>query len=362
MISLSRGVVTNIIRNDQGLQELSVLVGSEQRAALCQTTLVGIAEVGDRVVVNDTARRLKLGSGGYDYVQSIETKLPKCSQQPGHIMRLRYTPFQHAVLSCEEQDSPYHDLLQNADDLAGMPVVCTCLHSQLAAVAGGIASVDPSLRVAYVMTDSACLHIKVSRLVAQLTQSKLLQGTVTCGQAFGGDVEAVNIYSGLLAAKLVMNADIVITGQCVGNTGTGTQFGFSGVDQGVCLNAADSLHGTAVAVLRISEGDARARHRGLSHHSDTILQRICKADCVVPVPSDGGEYAEAALNHLQDAAPQHNYVSVDGQPALDVLDSHSIRVKSMGRDVDHDRVFFLAAGAAGIAAAQLCKRASTSAD
>lgn len=351
MIGLSHGVVVEILHHTPGIQELVVRVGTELRPTFCQTALVGVVEAGDRVVVNDTARRLSLGSGGYDYVQSICDKLPDYSAGQGHIMRLRYTPLQHAVLSCEEQQSTHHDVLKEADDLGGLPVVCTGLHSQVAAVAAGVAAVNPSLRVVYVMTDTACLHIGVSKLVTQLKHADLLHGTVTCGQAFGGDLEAVNLFTALLAAKHVLHADVVIAGQGVGNTGTGTRFGFSGVDQGICLNAVNSLNGLAIAVLRISEGDARPRHQGLSHHSLTVLQKVCMAGCVVPLPSDGGEYSVSAEESLRDLPHEHRIDTVAGQPALDVLAQRGVHVKSMGRSVEHDRVFFLAAGAAGIVAA-----------
>ncbi len=355
MIGLSRGVVLQVLSHTPGLQELELRVGTEHRQALCQTGLVGVAAVGDEVVVNDTARRLSLGSGGYDYVQSICGKLPEYTADPGHIMRLRYTPLQHAVLSCEEQQSVHHEQLADADCLGGLPVVCTCLHSQVAAVAAGVAAVNPELRVVYVMTDTACLHLGVSKLVGQLKKADLLHGTVSCGQAFGGDLEAVNVYSGLLAAQRVLQADVVITGQGVGNTGTGTKFGFSGVDQGLCLNAVNSLHGQAIAVLRISEGDKRPRHQGFSHHSLTVLSQVCLAGCVVPVPSDGGEYGESAASAVRALPLTHELVYAAGQPALDVLAHRGVGVKTMGRSIEQDRVFFLSAGAAGIVAAQRVK-------
>ena len=46
-------------------------------------------------------------------------------------MKARYTPLQACVPGADEQGSQYHELLRDADDLAGLPVVIADLHSAL---------------------------------------------------------------------------------------------------------------------------------------------------------------------------------------------------------------------------------------
>ena len=64
----------------------------------------------------------------------------------------------------------------------------TCI--QLAPVLLAIAHDRPGSRVVYVMSDQGALPMAFSRSVAELRASGLLAGTVTVGQAFGGDLEA----------------------------------------------------------------------------------------------------------------------------------------------------------------------------
>src|SRR6185369_1894245 len=97
----------------------------------------------------------------------------------------------------------------------------------------------------------------------------VLVGTVTAGQTFGGDLEAPNVHSGLLAARHALGADIAVVTQGPGNLGTGTAWGFSGVAVGEAVNAAAILGGRPVGSLRISAADPRSRHHGVSHHSLT---------------------------------------------------------------------------------------------
>ena len=108
---------------------------------------------------------------------------------------------------------------------------------------------------------------------------------MTAGQAFGGDLEAVTVHTALLAARLVVGADLVVVAQGPGNLGTGTRWGFSGVAAGEAVNAAGTLGGRPVGSLRVSGADDRPRHRGVSHHSLTALGRVAllPADVVVPV-------------------------------------------------------------------------------
>jgi hypothetical protein len=63
------------------------------------------------------------------------------------------------------------------------------LHSALPAVLVGALLDRPDARVAYVLSDGGALPLWYSHTVAELRG--LLCGTVSTGQAFGGDLEAV---------------------------------------------------------------------------------------------------------------------------------------------------------------------------
>ena len=143
------------------------------------------------------------------------------------------------------------------------------------------------------MTDGGALPAWFSRTCATLREAGWLAGTVTVGQAFGGDLETVTLHTGLLAARHVLGADVAVVTQGPGNLGTGTRWGFSGVAAGEAVNAVAALGGRPVAALRISDADPRERHRGISHHSLTSYGRVAlaRADVVLPdLPS--GEFGE----------------------------------------------------------------------
>src|SRR4029078_8934322 len=103
--------------------------------------------------------------------------------------------------------------LAEADHIAGLPVLVADLHSALAPIVAAVQADRPGTRVVYVMSDHGALPLAFSRSVSQLRESGLLAATLTVGQSFGGDLEAVNVHSGLLAAKLALEADLVVLTQ-----------------------------------------------------------------------------------------------------------------------------------------------------
>lgn len=386
--------------------------------ALAYPALVGPTAVGDRVLVNTTALDRGLGTGGYALVVAV---LPRDHQQvspappldgPGHLVKARYTPHQTMVLGVDEQESPHHSTLQDADDLHGMPVVVADLHSALPAIVAGarhhaLTHGRRAPRIAYVMTDGGALPAWFSRTVAALRDAGWTDATITVGQAFGGDLEAVTVHTGLLAAHHVLDADIAVVTQGPGNLGTGTRWGFSGVAAGEAVNAAATLGGRPVASLRVSGADPRPRHQGISHHSVTAYGRVALLPADIPVPrldlvadslDDGRATTVAppspdvrtalrddpsaagttpAQSQTTDPSPAldlraldarvreqaaalarsragHRLVDVEITPALaDALRSTPVRLSTMGRGLDRDPGAFLAAAAAGQHAASI---------
>jgi hypothetical protein len=274
----------------------------------------------------------------------------------GHLVKARYTPQQVSVAGADEQGSEHHEVLRDADDLDGMPVVAADLHSALPAVVAGVRAARPDARVAYVMTDGGALPAWFSRTLAGLRDAGWLAASVTVGQAYGGDLEAVTVHSGLLAARLAARADVAVVTQGPGNLGTGTRWGFSGVAAGEAVNAAGVLGGRPVGALRVSQADARARHRGVSHHSLTALGRVAlvPADVVVPLlPGAFGRGVREQAATLGAPSGRHRLVEVEVEGLRAALEGTPVPLSTMGRGLDADEAAFVAAAAAGRHAATL---------
>jgi hypothetical protein len=284
-------------------------------------------------------------------VVAVRDQAPVDPNHEGRVMKARYTPLQTAVRSVEETD---RDALEGTAGLGGVPVVCAPLHSMVAPIAAG-ARAAGAARIAYVMSDGAALPGRLSNLVARLRATGLLDGFLTSGQAFGGDLESVTIWSGLLAAVVLIGAEVVIVADGPGNLGTNTTWGVSALTSGHALNAAKTLGGRPVAALRISFADQRPRHRGVSHHSLTILDRVCAVPAEVAVPVLDGPERDLVWDALRARRleERHQLVETDGRPALDELERSGIGVESMGRTAADDPAFFLAAGAAGVLAGRM---------
>lgn len=321
--------------------------------ALAYSDVVGQPAVDDVVLLNVTALDLDLGTGGYALVAGLPDRLPDDPTGPGHLVKARYTPLQMTVLGVDEQDSPHHDLLRDADDLEGMPVVVADLHSALPAIIAGLRQVTPNATVAYVATDGGALPLAFSRTVHGLRDARWLAGSITVGQTFGGDLEAVTVHNGLLAAHHVLGADVVVVAQGPGNLGTGTRWGFSGVAAGEAINAAATLNGRPVAALRVSEADARERHHGVSHHSLTAYGRVAARPADIPLPVFTGAFGQRVAEQAASLCPPHRLVTVEPEGLRSALEACPVGLSTMGRGLDQDEAAFVAAAAAGSHAGDL---------
>jgi uncharacterized protein DUF3866 len=360
-VRLRRGVVLDVLEERPGAVELLVEVEDSPARALTYPALVGPVRPGDGVLLNTTAVWLGLGTGGVHFVVAVEGGEEVQPHGRGRTMKLRYTPHQLSVVAAEEQDSPDRAVMEAATGLDGLPVVWVPLHSMVGPAAAG-ARAAGAARVAYVMTDGAALPAGLSRLTAGLRESGLIQSVITTGQAFGGDLEAVSVFSGLLAGRHVVGADVLVVSDGPGNAGTGTTWGASDVESAMALNAIAILGGRPVAALRLSFADPRDRHRGLSHHSITALSRVAlvPVHVAVPVLEDEGRRTRI-WDSLGEAGLEgrHQLVEATGQPALDLLAERGIEPDSMGRKPSEDPAFFLAAGAAGVLAGRMAARDRT---
>lgn len=307
MPSFTTAVVAAITSERPGLQRVELDNG---RRAYVLTQLIGPVAAGDRVVVNTTAVDLGLGTGGWDVVHWNLSREAWSAPGGGEVLKLRYTSLQIDTGVAEE--------LESGAVLDGKPVVACDLHSQLGAVAVAFADAAPGRSLSYVMTDTAALPLALSDLVADLLARGLLAETITCGQAFGGQREAVNLHSALTLAV----GDAVVVAPGPGVVGTGSRLGYSGLEVAVVIDAATRLGGRPVVAVRFSGADARPRHRGRSHHTTTALE-VASHPALAPAPPDGWKGPDVGA------------------------------FTTMGRTQAKDPKFFRYAGAAGLAAAQL---------
>jgi hypothetical protein len=331
MPSFRHARVTEDLGGREGYRRYRLDDGSR---AYALTQLTGPVAVGDEVVINTTAVGLGLGSGGWHIIHWNLAHDEWAEPGPGHLMKLRYTSLQVDTGAAEEAG-------EVPASLDGTPVVVGGVHSQLPVIAAAIARARPGTRVAYVMTDGASLPLAMSDLVATLAERALLCGTVTAGHAFGGDLEALNVPSALALARHRLGAEVVVVAMGPGIAGTGSQLGFTGLEAAPALDAASWLGGRPVACLRCSDADPRPRHRGISHHSRTVLDAV-RSEVDVAIPPG------------IDAVPgRHRWHQIDPGDVPAQLDEIGLRVTTMGRTPDQDPQYVAAAAAAGILAVEL---------
>jgi len=318
-LSLRRGSVTAVVEEVEGLARIEV----DGEPCVAYPRLTGPVEVGDEVLVNVQARALDLGSGGFDVLYANLTRGLGLEAEAGaHVMTLPYTPLQSAVRFVEENGTL-------AESLAGMPVVCCSLHSQVAPAAAGVGE---GVRVAYVQLPGGALPVSLSNSVRLLKERGLVQTGVAVGACFDGDAQAVGVASALSwAAAQGFEAAICSVGP--GIVGTASPLGHGGLAAAEAANAASALGGSPVLAVRVSHGDERERHRGVSHHTRAVLHMVLGDRHIAwPAGLDAPEWLA-----------EREEVDVSGwREACDGLP-----LEHMGRGPDEDPWFFASAFAAG---------------
>ena len=346
MINAMTARVVRVEYEDNSLQELIVDAddgGGEQRA-VCYPPLTGPVTAGDDVVVNTTAVDLRLGSGGCHFVIWRVGRERLCAQVHGHIMKMRYAPMQVCTGSFEE-DPCNRAAIADFAGLAGMPVIVCELHSMLTPALCGFSG-----KAAYIMTDGAALPIAFSSAVRELKQAGLVHAAITAGHAFGGDLEAVNVHSALVAARAVVGCDAAVVAMGPGRVGTGTRYGFSGIEQGWIADAVNRMGGRPIIVPRLARADSRSRHHVVSHHTLTVLRDICctPVTCVLASDMDADFMAQARdmlANAIADG--QHVLAYATGSEGIKGATQRRLELSTMGRGLDEEPEFFLTCAAAG---------------
>jgi hypothetical protein len=313
-LSLRRGTVTAIAAAGERLVRIEV----DGIPCVAYPRLTGAVEEGDDVLVNEQARALGLGSGGFDVLYANLTRgLGLAVEEGAHVMKLPYAPMQHAVRHVEEGGGL-------AETLGGLPVVCCSLHSQVAPVCAGLGR---DLRIAYVQLPGGALPVSLSDTVRALGVA-----SVAVGPCFDGDLQAVGVASALAWAA-GQGFAAVVCGIGPGVVGTASRLGHGGVAAADAANAASALGGSPVLAVRVSHGDARERHRGVSHHTRAVVE-LCLGRAAVAWP--------AGLEAPEWLEPREE-VEVGGWEEA----CAGLPLEHMGRGPGEDPWFFAAAFAAG---------------
>lgn len=366
MLRWERGTVSAVTSSWPGVDRLEIDLddGEGTLSAIAYEELTGRPRAGEQVLLNTNAVRRELGTGGDAMVVARTEVLPEAAEVRGHMVKARYTPMQTMVDALDDPDSEHYETVRAATGIDGMPVVVADLHSSLPAIVAGIRARRRSARIAYVHTDAAALPAVYSRSAARLREANLLTAVISAGQSFGGDLEAVTVHSALLGARHVVGADVAIVIQGPGNLGTGTGWGFSGIQTAESLHAASVLGGVPIATLRISEADERERHRGLSHHSSTAYGRALLAPVHLPVlPRTDSRYnsfhesvrkqvKSTILKPAKKRGVLHHLTEVDAKGLRDALEEMPVRMTTMGRTLAEDYASFQYAALAGRCAAE----------
>jgi hypothetical protein len=320
VLSVRRGTVTAVTERLEGLVRLEV----DGRPSVAYPRLTGPVALGDEVLVNIQAVELGLGSGGFDIVYANLTRGLGRPAEPGaHVMKLPYTPLQHAVVHAEEGVGP------DGARLESTPVVCCSLHSQLAPVCAGLGR---ELAVAYAQLPGGALPVSLSDTVRALRGLGYLRSAVAVGPCVDGDVACVSVASALLwSASAGMDAVVCAIGP--GVVGTASRYGHGGMAAADAANAASALGGTPIVAPRLSSADTRDRHRGVSHHTLAAVE-LCLGEIRVAWPE--GLDAPEALGGVEP-------VDVSNWEA----ECEDLPLSHMGRGPEEDPWFFAAAFAAG---------------
>ena len=260
-LGLRRGVVTAVTERAGRLVRLEV----DGVACVAYPRLTGEVEVGDDVLVNEQARLLELGSGGFDVLYANLTRgLGLAAETAAHVMALPYAPGQFALATREESD----ELAAIARRAPRRP-----LH---AAQPGRSRSAPGSARGSARRTSrcaGGALPVSLSDAVRTLQERGLLGVACAVAPCLDGDAQFVTVAAALAWAR-AQGYDAVVCSVGPGIVGTGSRLGHGALALADAANAASALGGRPVLAVRTSDADARERHRGVSHHAQAVLDLL----------------------------------------------------------------------------------------
>jgi hypothetical protein len=192
--------------------------------------------------------------------------------------------------------------------------------------------------VAYVQLAGGALAVPLSDTVRALRAGELVGATVSAGACCGGELESVTAASALAWAA-GREFDAVVCSIGPGIVGTASRLGHGGLAAAEAANTASALQGSPVLAVRVSGGDPRERHQGVSHHTRAVVE-LCIGEVRIAWPA--GLDAPDWLEHRIEVDTAGWREACDGLP-----------LEHMGRGPDDDPWFFASAFAAGKLAREL---------
>jgi len=348
MIEFKKAKVKKIEKTEQYLQEVYLEIDHPCKSAYNYIQMTGLVKPGDVVLANTTACTLNLGTGGYHYIMAnFSASTCKEPLGQGHGMKLKYTPNQINVLFSEEQDSPLHKKFYNKLALKGKLVFIGELHSMIVPLCSHIKYSSENKRIACIITDHGALPVWLSKNIRLLKSKGLLDTVISIGNAFGGDYESVNIYTALQLAANILDMDAIIITMGPGILGTGTPFGFSGLELGFYLDFCYNKGAQALYIPRISFRDNRSRHYGISHHFINIFKELVTRPVPIVLPDMDRNKNRYVIKQLKDSGllSKHPIAFRNGKKIIYSLSKYGLNPTTMGRGFDDDPEFFYALGA-----------------
>ncbi len=237
-----------------------------RRRAIADVALVGSAQVGDEVIVNVEALDLALGSGGFDIVHVNLTRGLDAAGEPGaNVMKLNYTSLQHAVAPVE--DARLAAAPRAPRGRAG---------AARAACRGGV-----GLR--------AGRSRRAPRLCANKRRSAAGRALAHGAHAARAGIARRASHSrrsiwrggrgdhdgGRTAPRLRgLDWDAAVCGPGPGIVGSSSVLGHGGMAALDSAHVSLALGCRTLLVARMSTSDDRERHRGISHHTLTVLDLL----------------------------------------------------------------------------------------
>ena len=315
------------------------------------------------MVVNTEARDLGLGSGGFDIVHVNLTPRPRAADGAEGDARDEAQLHVAPAPGRAGRDRRPGEAGPGAEAAAGLCSRCTATWRR---PRGRRPRPGPVCGSASCRPPAGRCRGRSRATCAELRERGLLCGHVTAGPAYGGEHEAISLIGG--ARRRGRRGSAGRRSSCgpgPGILGSATRLGHGG------MAALDSAaRGARARACRpcsprgISSSDPRPRHRGLSHHTATVLELLLGAVRVagardrargLAAPASGRSGGRIGRASLDDLIGLHGRHDLAVEPVdLDGYAASGLPARTMGRTIAEDPLFFaapLAAGAALAAAA-----------
>ncbi|WP_332691287.1 DUF3866 family protein [Halalkalibacter lacteus] len=340
-------MVLEIIYEDYDIQKVVTDKGAKR--AILYKQITPSAKVGNYILVNATATELQLGTGGWDIVCSLLQGNDWISEDSkGHIIKARYTPIQHSVMAVEAQESTYHEHFTKPFSLSGKPIWLAELHSMVPLFYYVSQEIQAKSRCCIIFDDQASLPLRLSDQLRVLEKEEGFY-SITVGQAFGGQFEAITVASALQFAEKILHADFILISVGPGVVGSGTCYGFSGMVLSNWSHVVSALEGIPVWIPRLSFVESRTRHFGISHHTMTPFSQFTFRRAMLPFPylvDQQRQKIEEQLDAYRPFQTEHSihFASEDRASKLieQALKKATMPIQTMGRKYEADPLFFCA--------------------